>query len=89
MGLPPMPFQRKDFRREATISIACVGVIIAIVVGFAVRDIWRTHDGTLAGGRERSAVSHWFSKSRQTLRSSDRSLIVRHGRNFAAIARNT
>ena len=51
-----MSFQRKDFRREATISIACVGALIAIVVGFAVRDVWRAHNGALAGGRERSAV---------------------------------
>jgi len=51
-----MAFQRKDFRREAIISIACVGAVIAIVVGFAVRDAWRTHSGALAGGRERSAV---------------------------------
>jgi two-component system NtrC family sensor kinase len=51
-----MLLQRKDFRREATISIACVGALIAIVVTFAARDVWRAYNGAIASGRERSAV---------------------------------
>ena len=83
-----MAFQRKDFRREATISIACVGALIAIVVGFAVRDVWRAHNGALAGGRD--GLPSWRSSRRAdtTFRSGDRPLIVRYRRNAAAIARH-
>jgi len=71
-----MLFQRKDFRREATISIVFVGAVISIIILFAALDVWRAYDSAMAGGRERSAVLALVleEQTRRTVQAIDLSL---------------